>query len=68
MKASHAAVDAGRRTLELMWAEVPREVGGFLPGMLTNLAKDPRIGLPAAMRLVRSLDKPAVMFTQTADW
>ncbi len=67
-KALHAAVDAERRSKQLTWADVAREVGDFTPSMLTNLAKGPRIGFPRVMRLVRWLDQPAVTFTRIARW
>jgi hypothetical protein len=44
------------------------EVGGFTPGMLTNLSKGGRIGFPRVMRLVRRLDQPAAVFTRIAGW
>ena len=64
----HGALDGRRRERELTWAEVARDVGGFTPGMLTNLASGPHIGFPRVMRLVRWLGKPAVSFTWIAEW
>jgi hypothetical protein len=62
------AVDLQRRERQLTWTEIAREVPGFTPGMLTNLSKGGRIGLPRVMRLVRWLGRPAVMFTHIARW
>jgi len=67
-KALHSAVDAERRARKLTWAGVAREVPGFTPGMLMNLAAGPRVGFPRVMRLVRWLDRPAVTFTRIARW
>jgi len=66
--ALHAAIDAARRDQGLTWAEVAPAVGGFTPGMLTNLASGPRIVFPRVMRLVRWLGQPAVSFTRVAQW
>jgi hypothetical protein len=62
------ALNAQRQARQLTWAQVAREIGGFTPGMLTNLAKGGRIGFPRVMRLVRWLDRPSVEFTRIADW
>jgi hypothetical protein len=67
-KALFAALDEQRRARGMTWALVARDLGGFTPGMLTNLAKGPRIGFPRVMRLVRWLDRPAVTFTRIASW
>ena len=67
-RALFAALDARRREQQLTWADIARGIGGFTPGMLTNLAKGGRIGFPRVMRLVRWLDRPAVAFTRVADW
>jgi hypothetical protein len=67
-RALFLALDAQRRERQLTWTEVARAVGGFTPGMLTNLAKGGRIGFPRVMRLVRWLDRPAVAFTRVSDW
>ena len=63
-----AALNAQRQERGLTWAEVARELRGFTPTMLTNLATGPRIGFPRVMRLVRWLDEPAVTFTRIAPW
>ncbi len=62
------ALNQGRTDRGLTWPQLAREIGGFTPGMLTNLAKGGRIGFPRVMRLVRFLDRPAVEFTRIADW
>lgn len=67
-RALFAALDGRRRERELTWAAVARELRGFTPGMLTNLAKGGRVGFPRVMRLVRWLDQPAAAFTRVADW
>ena len=67
-RALFLALDAQRRERQLTWTEVARTIGGFTPGMLTNLAKGGRIGFPPVMRLVRWLDRPAVAFTRVSDW
>ena len=67
-KALFAALDEQRRELGMTWAAVARDLRGFTPGMLTNLAKGPRIGFPRVMRLVRWLDRPAVTFMRIASW
>jgi hypothetical protein len=67
-KALFAALTARRREEGLTWAAVASAVGGFTPGMLTNLATGPRIGFPRVMRLVRWLGQPAVTFTRIANW
>ena len=67
-KALHAALDAQRRAAYLTWSEVARDIGGFTPGMLTNLSKGGRIGFPRVLRLTWWLGQPAVTFTRIAAW
>jgi len=67
-RALFAALDARRQERGQTWAALSQELRGFTPGMLTNLAKGPRIGFPRAMRLVRFLGEPAVGFTRIAAW
>jgi len=62
------ALNAQRLQRQLAWSDVARELKGFTPGMLTNLAKGGRIGFPRVMRVVRWLGRPAVEFTRIADW
>jgi len=62
------ALNAQRLQRQLTWSEVARELKGFTPGMLTNLAKGGRIGFPRVMRLAQWLGRPAVVFTRIADW
>jgi hypothetical protein len=64
----YEALDRRRRSASLTWSEVARQIRGFTPGMLTNLAKGGRIGLPRVMRLVQWLGEPAASFTRIADW
>jgi hypothetical protein len=51
----------------MKWADVAREVR-FTQGMLRNLGKGGRIGLPRVMQLVQWLERPAVEFTRISDW
>ena len=67
-QALFAALDAQRRERRLTWLAVARQVGGFTPGMLTNLSRGGRIGFPRVMRLTRWLGQPAAAFTRIADW
>jgi hypothetical protein len=67
-KALHAAINSRREARGMTWQEVAREIRGFTPGMLTNLAKGGRIGFPRVMRLVSWLDEPAAAFTRVAAW
>jgi hypothetical protein len=65
-RALHAAMNAQRRARRMTWKQVAQEIGGFTPGMLTNLAKGGRIGFPGVMRIVRWLGQPAAAFTRAA--
>ena len=67
-KALHSALNAERQARGLTWKEVARDVGGFTPGMLTNLAKGGRTGFPGVMRIVGWLGQPAAAFTRASDW
>jgi hypothetical protein len=67
-EALFAALDAKRRERLVTWAVIAAEIGGFTPGMLTNLSKGGRIGFPRVMRLVQWLGQPAAAFTRVADW
>jgi len=62
------ALNTKRQSRAMTWAQLARELRGFTPGMLTNLAKGGRIEFPRVMRLVAWLDQPAVAFTRIADW
>jgi hypothetical protein len=66
-KALHSAMNAQRQGRGMTWKEVAQQVGGFTPGMLTNLAKGGRIGFPGVMRIVRWLGRPAAVFTRVSD-
>jgi hypothetical protein len=66
-KALHAALNAQLQARGMTWKDVAQEVGGFTPGMLTNLAKGGRTGFPGVMRMVRWLGQPAAAFTRAAD-
>jgi len=67
-RALFAALDARRHERGLTWVALARELRGFTPGMLTNLAKGTRIGFPRVMQLVRWLGEPAIAFTRIAQW
>ena len=67
-RALHAALDSRRRARSLTWAQVSREIGGFTPSMLTNLARGGHIGFPRVIRLVRWLGAPAATYTRVAEW
>ena len=67
LKALHAALDAQRQARGLSWGEVAQEVGGFTAGMLTRMAKGGRTTVPAVMRIVQWLGKPAATFTRASD-
>src|SRR5262249_22847744 len=67
-KALFVALDERRRERGMTWAAVARDLRGFTPGMLTNLATGPRTGFPRVMRIVRWIDRPAVSFTRIANW
>jgi hypothetical protein len=62
--AIHAALDAKRREQGMTWKEVAREIRGFTPGMLTNLANGPLIGFPRVMGLTLWLGRPASDFVR----
>ena len=63
-KALHSALNSQRKARGMTWKEVAWQVGGCTPGMLTNLAKGGRIGLPGVMRIVRWPGQPAAAFTR----
>jgi hypothetical protein len=48
----------------MTWREVAKEMPGFTPSMLTNLAKGPLIGFPRVMTLTQWLGRPAVDFVR----
>ncbi|HEY1864851.1 MAG TPA: hypothetical protein VGG77_14470 [Roseiarcus sp.] len=62
--ALHAALDAKRRERGMTWSEVAKEMQGFTPSMLTNLAKGPLIGFPRVMILTQWLERPAADFVR----
>jgi hypothetical protein len=62
--ALHAALNAKRHVAGMTWQNVANEVGGFTPGMLTNLAKGGRVGMPGVMRLTAWIGQPAAAFTR----
>jgi hypothetical protein len=67
-RALFAALDSRRQARRWTWSALARDVGGFTPTMLTNLATGPRIGFPRVMRIVRWIGEPAVTFTRIARW
>lgn len=62
--ALYASLDAQRRQRGLSWAQLARELPGFQPGMLTNLAKGPLIGFPRVMLLSGWLGVPLAQFVR----
>ncbi len=62
--AMHAALEARRQEQAMTWNEAAREIPGFTPGMLTNLAKGPLIGFPRVMALTQWLARPASDFVR----
>jgi hypothetical protein len=67
-RALFEALDRERQQRGWTWMALARDIGGFTPSMLTNLATGPRTGFPRVMRLVRWLAEPAVTFTRVARW
>lgn len=65
-KGLFSALDAERRHRQLTWASAARDVG-LTPGMMRALAKGGRTSVPAVMRLVRWLGRPASEFTHATD-
>ena len=63
-KALHSALNAERQARGMTWGEVASQIGGFTPGMLSNLAKGGRIGFPGVMRIAAWLGQPAAAFTR----
>jgi hypothetical protein len=66
--AIHSALDAGRSATGMTWQDIGREIGGFTPTMLMNLATGGRVSFPGVMRIVRWLGQPAATFTRVASW
>jgi hypothetical protein len=62
-RALHAALDTRRLERGLTWKQVASEIGGCAPASLTRLAKGGRVAVPAVMRIVCWLDRPAARFT-----
>jgi hypothetical protein len=67
-QALYSALNAQRQARGMSWKGVAQAVGGFTPGMLTNLAKGGRTSFPGVMRIVRWLGQPAATFTRASDW
>lgn len=62
--ALYSSLNAKRQHRGLTWARVAKELPGFRPGMLTNLAKGPLIGFPRVMLLTQWLDLPLAHFVR----
>jgi hypothetical protein len=62
--ALYAALDAKRRERGMTWRQVAKEMPGFTPSMLTNLASGPLIGFPRVMTLTQWLGRPAADFVR----
>jgi hypothetical protein len=63
-EAIYTALDGERRKRGLTWVELSRELPGFTPGMLSNLANGPLIGFPRVMFLTQWLGRPAAAFVR----
>jgi len=63
-RAMHAALDARRRERGRTWTALAKEMPGFTPGMLTNLATGPLIGSPRVMAIPQWLGRPASDFVR----
>ena len=62
--ALHSALEARRLERGQTWQHVANEIGGCSPATLTRLSQGDRVSLPAVMRIVRWLDRPAASFTR----
>lgn len=62
--AMHAALNARRQEKGITWSEVAKEMPGFTPSMLTNLANGPLIGFPRVMTITQRLGRPAADFVR----
>jgi hypothetical protein len=63
-RALHAALNAKRLQRGLSWIQVAKELTGFQPGMLTNLAAGPLSGFPRVMLLTQWLNLPLTKFVK----
>jgi transcriptional regulator with XRE-family HTH domain len=63
-RAIYDALQQERQGRGLTWQQVARELRGFTPGMLTNLAVGPLIGFPRVMLLTQWLARPAAHFVR----
>ena len=63
-RALHAAVDARRQELGLSWAETALQMETISPSMLAHLSRGGRTSVPAVMRMVVWVGRPAAEFTR----
>lgn len=64
-RAIYDALEQERSTRGLTWQQVARELPGFTPSMLTNLASGPLIGFPRVMTITQWLGRPAATFVRS---
>jgi hypothetical protein len=64
--ALHAAIDRERRARSMTWTQVAGEIGCGASS-LSGLAKGGRVHLPAVMRVVQWLNRPAADFVRVSD-
>lgn len=63
-RAIYEALQQERLSRGLTWQQVARELPGFTPSMLTNLATGPLIGFPRVMMLTQWLGRPTAIFVR----
>ena len=63
----HTALDERRRTSDLTWASLARELD-CTPSRLTNLRTAQLANMDLTMRLTQWLGRPAADFIHAADW
>lgn len=63
----HRALEAKRAARGMDWRAVADEIGGVSAVMLAGLAKGRRGHMPALMRIIRWLDRPAAEFVRVSE-
>jgi len=64
-RAIYDALEQERGRRDLSWQQVAKELPGFTPSMLTNLASGPLIGFPRVMTITQWLGRPAATFVRS---
>jgi hypothetical protein len=64
-RAIYDALDQERHRRGLTWQQVAKELPGFTPSMLTNLASRPLIGFPRVMTITQWLGRPVAAFVRS---